>query len=279
MTMKTTITFLGHTCFLIEHGEDRVVFDPVLRKKILLWNRRDTPVFVPETLSQTGTVVITNPRFSRFDHHSLKFFKQATTTVLCPEDLHGFLKKFFHFSLKSHHDASPVQAGSITLEAISVKHTSWRLFKAHGESWHHLIKTPELTVFYGSDMTFNHDFFTRVGSQNSIDVAILPIGFFGLPFTNKKQFLSPEEAARAVRDLNAARVIPCHFDSFTGMSKQENVLERFKNEVESLGLSARLQILGPGESLTPTKPSKQTITNLNEYRPSDVRRKTSDESP
>lgn len=273
MTDSTTITFLGHTSFLIEQGEDRIVIDPVLRRRLLLWQRRDEPVFNFQKLWQTQTVIFTNPRFDRLDPHSLKYFKQKTTKLLCPESSHGFLKKFFHFELLDLTEDTPKASGALNIIPFSSDHTSWRFFKRHEKSCHLIIKTAGQTLFYASDTGFNSSLFADIAARHSIDVAILPIGNFDLPFTNKTGFLNPETATRAALELKAKRVIPCRFGAFSGISKNDHLLEQFQNQMQQQGLAEKVTILKPGETLS-LNASAQSVTNLTDYKTADNRRKT-----
>lgn len=273
MTDSTAITFLGHTSFLIEQGEDRIVIDPVLRRRLLLWQRRDEPVFDFQKLWQTQSVVLTNPRFDRLDPHSLKYFKQKTTALLCPESTHGFLKKFFHFELLDLAEDTPKTNGALNIISFPSHHTTWRFFRRHEQSWHLIIKTAGQTLFYASDTGFDSGLFADIAAHHPIDVAILPIGNFDLPFTNKTGFLNPETAARAAFELKAKRVIPCRFGAFPGVSKNNHLLEQFQNQMQQHGLAEKITVLKPGEPLTLNAPA-QSVTHLTDYKASDSRRKT-----
>lgn len=273
MTDSAIITYLGHTSFLIELGEDRVVIDPILRRRLLLWQRRDEPVFDFQKLWQTQTVVLTNPRFDRLDPHSLKYFKQKSTALLCPESTHGFLKKFFHFELLDMAEDHPKTSGVFNIIPFPTPHTFWRFFKRHEKSWHLIIKTAGQTLFYASDTGFDNNLFADIAARHPIDVAILPIGNFDLPFTNKTVFLNPETAARTALEIKAKRVIPCRFGAFPGFSKNDHLLEQFQNQMQQHGLAERVTVLNPGEHLTLNAPT-QSVTHLTDYKVSDNRRKT-----
>lgn len=245
MTLPSTITLLGHASILIEHGQDRLVLDPMLRRRLLWLKREDEAVFDFEKLWQTQTVIITSPRFGRFDHHSLKFFKQHVARIIAPEGMIKLLSKHFHFSLEKPVESESLTAGSFTIIPHAVPHKSWRGLRRHEHSWHYLIKTPEKTFFYSSDMAFDRRFYAQIAAGHKIDVAILPIDFVSLPGTNKSQFLTPEDAVLAAQELKATTIIPCQFGSF---GKQgPTMLDRFQVELTRQGLAEKARILKPGE--------------------------------
>lgn len=244
MALQTTITFLGHASVLIENGSDRIVFDPMLRQHLLWLKRHDEAVFDFEKLWQVQMVIITSPRWGRFDHHSLKFFKQRVARVLAPEGATALLAKFFHFHLEKPVETEKIGAGSFTIIPYTAPHNSWRCFRYHKQSWHYIIKTSDRTIFYGSDTALNRNFYARVAMQHQIDTAILPIDFVHLPGTNKNQFLSPEDAAHAAQELKAKQIIPCQFGSFNEQGRA--MLERFQAELTKLGSAEKGHVLQPG---------------------------------
>ena len=251
MTAQTQITFVGHGTILITHGEDRVIFDPMLRKKLLWLNRRDEPVFDFHDLWQTQTIVITSPRFGRFDPHSFKFFKQKTTRVVLPVALENYSKRFFHFDTLPINQEQTISSGLLTLTALPRPHQSWRCFQRHNQAWHFIIQTPVKTVFYASDGGYDKKHFADLASRHKIDVAIVPIDALQLNRFGQNLFLTPEDAAQAFSEVKARQVIPVHYGAFSCPNQKDpGALMRFQGELDKLGLTENACLLKAGESLT-----------------------------
>jgi L-ascorbate metabolism protein UlaG (beta-lactamase superfamily) len=77
------------------------------------------------------------------------------------------------------------------------------------------------------------------GQRDRIDVALMPIG--------GHYTMDRHDAVRAARLVDAAQVIPCHYDTFPPI---ETDVQAFKADVEAAG-AGEVVVLAPGETHTP----------------------------
>ena len=86
--------------------------------------------------------------------------------------------------------------------------------------------------------------------MREIDMTVLPIGPAAPPWPDKGKF-TPETAARAAKQINAARIIPIHYGTFIfGDEEAEELLERFKTEADSLGIGGRIVPIETGQTIS-----------------------------
>lgn len=90
------------------------------------------------------------------------------------------------------------------------------------------------TIYFAGDTALFMDM--QLIGEEGIDIAILPIGDH---FT-----MGPKDALKAVRFLNPATVIPCHYDTFPPIQQDA---QAFKADVEGQ-TAATVIVLKPGES-------------------------------
>lgn len=95
------------------------------------------------------------------------------------------------------------------------------------------------TIYHLGDTALFSDLKLVAGRGDPIDVALMPIG--------GHYTMDRIDAVHAAELIEAATVIPCHYDTFPLV---ETDAEAFKVDVEAL-TSSRVEILEPGESFSP----------------------------
>lgn len=244
------IHFLGHTSIQIDAGPTRLIVDPNFGTRIPFLNRHEPAVFDPLDLHATDAVLFSNPRWNRMHHHSLKYFKQRRARLLLPRGTADGIRRFYGFPIAEMAENTPIALdGGITITALSVPHTSWRFFKRHDVSLCFLIRTPGITLFYGSDTTYDRNFFARVGSAHDIDAAILPIDRVGADLTAGTRFLNVTDALAAFRDLKADTLIPNAFGAFVwhGRDPQASRRDLESRVANDPTLNEKVKVLMPGQ--------------------------------
>ena len=73
-----------------------------------------------------------------------------------------------------------------------------------------------------------------IGERDKIDYAILPIG--------GHYTMDPVDAAKAVEFLNAANVIPLHYDTW-------DIIKQSPDDLVKLVKSAKVHVVKPGQSI------------------------------
>lgn len=229
------LTYLSHSCFLVETSSHRLIIDPFLSGNPLAQtNARDI---------QCDFVLVTH---GHFDHvgDAAEIAKRNDATVISSYEVADFLSQQ---EVKAH----PMGIGGayefpfgrvkLTIAFHSAGYAPGGELKKSGFIYLGnpaglLITADGRTLYHAGDTALTLEM-KLLGDLNRIDAALLPIGD---NFT-----MGPGDAAIAAEFLKAGLSIPMHFNTF-GYIKQDP--QDFVKKAESRGCKARA--LGIGESLT-----------------------------
>jgi L-ascorbate metabolism protein UlaG (beta-lactamase superfamily) len=224
-----TLTYLGHSAFLLEGEGTTVAIDPFLSG-----NPRAS--HQPEQIAPQ-TILLTH---AHNDHvgDTVAIAKRTGATVIATAELAWWIES------QGVANANPANhGGTVAFAGGSVKFTpAWHTSSyndggtrvAPGVPAGLVVRFGGKTIYFAGDTCLFGDM--RLIGEEGLDLAVLPIGDH---FT-----MGPVDAARAAEFLNAATVVPCHYNTFPPI---EQDAQHFKRLVEERTLS-RCVVLAPGES-------------------------------
>jgi L-ascorbate metabolism protein UlaG (beta-lactamase superfamily) len=225
--MAIKITWYSHACFLIETGQTRLLTDPFLTDNPLASVKVDEIQtdyilvshghgdHVGDTVSianRTGATVISNYEIQSW------LANQGVENTHPQHIGGGFDYPWGRVKLTIAHHGSALPDGSYGGNPCGF------LFYIEGKKIYHACDTG---LFY--DM--------KLIGEEGIDLAILPIGD---NFT-----MGPEDALRAVKLIEPARVIPIHYDTFDVIKQDPHA---WAQQVQ-METGAKAAVMNPGESL------------------------------
>ncbi len=243
------ITFIGHATFLIEMEDEFILTDPLFSKKVLGFPRHQEPGIKPEALPPLNSILVSHAHYDHLDLFSYKYFS-LHTPVMVPLGLGKLLTKFLKNPIVEIPPWSQYAMGEMTIHAVPVKHTGFRL---SGLTWKNttgfILEKNGIKIFFAGD-TADGDHFRKIAELHKIDVALLPIGNYEPRWLMKHRHMNPEEAVQAFLDLKAEVMIPYHWGAFrlSQESLEEPGLELKRILKERPGL--KVKILKPGESFS-----------------------------
>lgn len=79
----------------------------------------------------------------------------------------------------------------------------------------YIIKTPEVTIYFAGDTGWGEHFENIAGIFPDIDYAIMPIGAYSPRWFMAKEHINPQEVVAAAKILNAKKIIPMHYATFS----------------------------------------------------------------
>lgn len=224
------LTWLGHSAFFLEDGEQRVLIDPFLSGNPSASASPDQ--FSPQTILLTH---------AHNDHvgDTIAIAKRADSNVIATFELGTWLgTKGVKGAVGANHGGTVAFEGG-TVKFVPAWHTSayedGGQFVAPGLPAGLVVRMGGKTIYFAGDTCVFLDM--QLIGEEGLDVAVLPIGDH---FT-----MGPKDALRAVKLLHPKQVIPCHYGTFAAIEQDAN---EFKRQVESQ-TDATCSVLEPGETL------------------------------
>ncbi len=222
------ITFLGHSAFMLESSDLTIVIDPFLT---------DNPV-APAGLNIKADYILVSHGHGDHLGDAVSLARESDAKVI---SVYEVAKYCARRGVKSHamHIGGAHNFGPFKVKLTQALHGS----SAGGDNGPaeylgnpcgFIIYAEGKTVYHSGDTGLFGDM-KLIGSLNSIDVALLPIGD---NFT-----MGPEDALEAVKMLNPQQVVPMHYNTWPLISQDP---EEFKRAVEEQTV-AMVTVLKPGE--------------------------------
>lgn len=228
MTLK--ISWHGQSAFSLEDGERMVLVDPFISGNPVSTTDADT--------LNPSTIILTH---AHNDHvgDTVEIAKRTGATVIATFELANYIESQGVENVVGGNHGGTIAFDGGTTKLTPAWHTSSYeapdgSVVAPGIPAGHVIRFGGKTVYHAGDTALFLDM--QLIGEEGIDVAILPIG--------DHYTMGPKDAVRAVKMLNAASVIPCHYNTFPAIEQDANA---FRQDVER-ATSAKAIILQPGQS-------------------------------
>ena len=281
---QTSITFIGHSSFLIQTAGKALLIDPVFATRLIVLRRQRRPGLRIADLPAINAVLLTHAHMDHLNRPSLRAITREmrrrglpAPVAIVPKGVEDLVRDLGfsrietlewwqstqledHPRARTHKprlvDSAPVDSralhrdsGSITITATPARHWGARLFNdTHRGFGGYVIASPDGPTIYHSGDTAYFSGFTEVGRRLRPVIALLPIGAY-FPDSYRSVHTSPEEALRAFIDLKADVMIPMHYGTFRlGREPMDEPLPRLLNAAVHAGLAAAIEPLQEGAS-------------------------------
>lgn len=228
--MTTTLTYLGHSAFLLEADGKSVLVDPFL-------TGNPTASHAEPDVSP-GTILITH---AHNDHvgDAIAIAKRTGAQVISTFELGEWLQS------QGVENATPGNHGGTlafdggTAKIVPAWHTSsfdtGNGLTAIGVPAGFVVRFGGKTIYFAGDTSLFGDM--QLIGDEGLDVAVLPIG--------DHYTMGPKDAVRAAKFLRAGTVVPCHYDTFPPIRQDDAAFAAaVRAETDS-----RCRPLAPGESM------------------------------
>lgn len=192
------ITYFGHSCFLVELGDYKVLFDPFITPNplasqidistieadyILISHGHEDHMFDAEVIAKrTGAVLVSS-------HEIVEWYKKKGLVKTHPMNKGGK----WHFEFGTLHMVNAVHSSSLPDDTYG------------GSAAGFVIESGEATFYYAGDTALTYDM-RLIAEKFTIDFAMLPVGD---NFT-----MDIYDAIRAAGFVNTKKIIPMHYDTF-----------------------------------------------------------------
>jgi L-ascorbate metabolism protein UlaG (beta-lactamase superfamily) len=250
---KATITWIGHSTFLIQIDNLNIITDPVYAKMMGFRKRLTEPGIPLKDLPPIDVVLISHAHYDHLDFPTVKKIGRGARYLL-PVGLKSlFVRKRFQHSLElSWWESTKINGVEFTF--VPAQHWTRRTFfdtnTSHWGGWVITGAGHESSVYFAGDSAYFKGF-KLIGERFNIDHAILPIGAYDPVQVMRNAHMSPAEAVKSFVDLRANTFIPMHYGTFKlANDTPEEALELLQSEWKKLKLEEdKLRILLLGETL------------------------------
>ncbi len=259
---ETSITFIGHSSFLLQTAGLGLLVDPVFATRLVVLRRQRRPGVRVRDLPRIDAVLLTHAHMDHLNRPSLRAICREMRRRGCPapvaivpngvSDLVHTLGFREVRELRWWEDTLlQAPSGPLTVTATPCQHWGARMFKDthRGFGGYTLAASGCPTLYHSGDSAYFQGFH-EIGERLHPQIALLPIGAY-FPDSHRAVHTNPEEALQAFVDLGAETMIPMHFNTFRlGREPMTEPLPRLLAAAQQRGLRDRVHALGEGESLS-----------------------------
>lgn len=270
-TDVTSITWVGHSTFLIQVGDTTILTDPI-------WSDRASPVsfagprriaqpgIALEDLPQIDITILSHDHYDHLDDATVQTLikKFPAMSWLTPIGVGEFLRARGATSVKELDWWNETELGSAIVGCTPAQHFSGRYpWNRNGTLWcGWTIRVGDTAVFFAGDTGLHPEFGSIAERFGPFDISILPIGAYEPRWFMHPVHMSPEEAIAAFHAIQATQperesvMVGSHWGTFRLTDEpvdEPPVLARRAWERASLP-SDKLWILTHGETRVVKKP-------------------------
>jgi L-ascorbate metabolism protein UlaG (beta-lactamase superfamily) len=250
------ITFIGHSSFLLQIADRKVLVDPVFSKRLILLRRQRHPGISVNELPPIDLVLLTHAHMDHLDLASLRRVIRTTRRlsgrspeVVVPRGVEDLVEGlgFSAVHCLEWWESTAVQGLKITMTPC--RHWGARIFRdTHRGYGGYVIEAAGQSIYHSGDTAY-FDGFREIGKRLHPQIALLPIGAY-FPDTYRSVHTSPEEAVRGFVDLGAEQMIPMHYGTFRlGREPMDEPVKRLTAEATRLNIKDQVKVLEEGETM------------------------------
>lgn len=263
---EPTITWIGHSTFLIQYEGLNLLTDPVWANRMGLDRRTLDPGIAIGDMPPVDVILISHSHYDHLHLASIRKLYREGTTLIVPAGLRAkMVRKGFRNAIElGWWEQTAVGGAKITF--VPAQHWTRRTpFDTNTSHWGGYVlepaaearsaadrdpDPPKRTLYFAGDSGYFPGF-REIGSRFKIDAAMIPIGAYEPEWFMATQHVNPEQAVQAFVDVGAKTMIPMHYGTFRlADDTAQEALERMEAERKRLGIAEeRIRVLKCGETM------------------------------
>lgn len=245
-----SVTWVGHSAFAVQDGEDVFLTDPHWGPRALVPPRLSPPGIPLEAVPADAFAVLSHNHYDHLDAWTVKRLPRSIPWFV-PLGLGGWLRRRGPRQVVELDWWQSARHGRWTLTCLPAQHWSNRIGMGRNAtlwcSW--LLDSGSRRYYFAGDSGYFHGF-AEIGRRFApIDLALLPIGAYEPRWFMRYQHVDPGEAWQAFRDLGARWMVPMHWGTFDLTDEPVDLAPRVLEKIlaEEGEDRERVRILAVGE--------------------------------
>ncbi len=246
------ILWLGHASALVAFGDDRILIDPLGRRRA-------------QAASPYNTILITHSHVDHLNRWTLSKLDKSVKLIV-PKGAKPIVANMGFAEVLEAEPGDHFRCGGIDVIAVETRHDNGRWKKADKPICvGYILQKNGIVVHHAGDVDMStYDVFDSIGKDFDIDATMLPIGGMLPPwyYAAKKAKLDrgvhicPETALHIAERLGATNLVPVHWGTLNLRLFHSGAAPRNKIEelAANLGVSELLRVLSHGEAFELTGP-------------------------
>ena len=250
---KTSLTWVGHSTFLIQIAGTNILTDPVWARRMGIQTRLTEPGIKIKDLPPIDVVIISHGHYDHLDFPSIRQLK-GNPVFYVPI---GLGKTFLQKGYKDVHEANWWDAfkfGDLSFHFVPAQHWTRRgVFDMNTSHWGGWVieneHTTETVYFVGDTGYFRG--FKDIADRFNLHYVLMPIGAYEPEWFMSSSHINPEDAVKAFLELEGDLFIPMHYGAYRlADDTGPEALERLLTEWDRRNLpEEKLKVLLIGETV------------------------------
>ncbi|MCJ8009004.1 MBL fold metallo-hydrolase [Lederbergia wuyishanensis] len=211
---EPTITWIGHSTFLIQMKGKNILTDPVWAKHLGLDKRLTSPGLEINDLPPIDIVLISHSHYDHLHYSSIRKLK-GNPFFLVPIGLGNWFKKKRFQNVIEFNWWDVQKIGDLHFTFTPAQHWTKRTLtdtnRSHWGGW--VIHGDQHCIYFAGDSGYFKGF-KEIGQRYSIDYCLIPIGAYEPEWFMSSQHVNPEEAVQAFLDTGAKFMVPMHYGAY-----------------------------------------------------------------
>lgn len=250
------ITWIGHASFLVQFCDLNILIDPNFANWLFLLKRIKRAGMKITDLPPIDLVLLTHAHFDHFNKPTLRRLPSPKIGVM-PWGV-GELARGLGFGrvveLETW-DTFAHKNWKVTLTPC--KHWGARMLRdLHRGYGGFVIEHQGRSIYHAGDSAY-FEGFKEIGRRFAPEIALLPIGAY-YPDSFRNVHMSPDEALKVFKDINARWFVPMHYGAFKlSFEAMEEPPRRLREFAQQDGLLAHIKFLEEGVPTVFHRPAKR----------------------
>lgn len=256
---ETSITWIGHSTFLIQYEGLNIVTDPVWASRMGFQRRLGAPGIPIGDVPDIDVILISHSHYDHMHVSSIRRLYGSGTQIIVPS---GLARKMMRKGFQRTRELKwweQLRIGDAKISFVPTQHWTRRtLFDTNTSHWGGFVLEPanpreevkRQVVYFAGDSGYFRGF-AEIGERFDIDVALLPIGAYEPEWFMTSQHTTPEEALQAFVDVKAKLMVPMHYGTFRlADDTAREALDRLEADRRKRGIpESAIRVLLHGETL------------------------------